>query len=226
MIYFFSDNHYGAYPGRRIYESLPDELRQSIIFTVDHWDILENGEWEKDCELLILHMIGDTCGQPHPGSEAEKAIKKYCSRGGNILLLHGSSAAFWQWQWWRNVVGERWVRPNDPDGVCASYHPRAPYLLKTCKARHPLVSKLIEIELPEDEIYVALEHTAPSLSLMETTINEGTFVQCSETLTPWGGIILNFIPGHDPSVTTHPSIIKNITLFITYLNKSNDLSKD
>lgn len=219
MIYFFSDNHYNAKPGRHIYESLSDKLRKLIVFTEDDWGLLESGEWEKDCELLILHMIGATCGQPHPGTAAEKAVKKYCSRGGNILLLHGSSAAFWQWPWWRIIVGERWVRPDDPDGVIASYHPKAPYTLKVCKTRHPLISKLIEIELPEDEIYVALEHTAPSLPLMETTIKEGTFVQCCETSSPWGGIILSFIPGHDPSVTTHPDVIKNITSLIAYLRK-------
>ena len=37
-----------------------------------------------------------------------------------LLLLHGSSAAFWHWDWWRRIVGYRWVRGNDPDGIPAS----------------------------------------------------------------------------------------------------------
>ena len=117
MNYFFADDHYGVNPGRHIFELLPEDFRRETVFTENEWSLLESGEWEKDCELLVLHMIAGTCGQPMPGPGAEKAVRAYCERGGDLLLLHGSSAAFWGWDWWRGMVGLRWVRPEDPDGI-------------------------------------------------------------------------------------------------------------
>ena len=107
MIYFFADNHYGVHPGKVIYEHLPVELKEKITFFNDEWEPLEHSDWNRDCELLILNMIGATCDQPHPGADAEKRVRSYLERGGDVLLLHGSSAAFWMWDWWRPLVGER-----------------------------------------------------------------------------------------------------------------------
>ena len=166
---------------------------------------------------LILNMIGGTCNQPHPGPDAEKRVRSYLERGGSILLLHGSSAAFWQWDWWRRLPGERWVRPNDPDGVASSTHPRRPYTVRVSKSRHLLTSRLKEMELPEDEIYINLENTCPCMRLMETHIEEGTFVQCCEAATPWGGKLISFIPGHKPEVTADPVLIANIVTLIDHL---------
>ena len=135
------------------------------------------------------------------------------------LLLHGSSAAFWEWDWWRRLPGERWVRPNDPDGVEASTHPRKPYTVRISKTRHELASKLSAMELPEDEIYTNLENTCPCMRLMETHIEEGTFVQCCEAVSPWGGKVLSFIPGHDPAVTSNPVLIRNIATIMDYLQE-------
>ena len=135
MIYFFADNHYGVHPGKVIYEHLPVELKEKITFFNDEWEPLEHSDWNRDCELLILNMIGATCDQPHPGADAEKRVRSYLERGGDVLLLHGSSAAFWMWDWWRPLVGERWVRPNDPDGMEASTHPKKPYLVTRSKTR-------------------------------------------------------------------------------------------
>ena len=72
MIYFFADNHYGVFPGKVIYEHLPEKLRTRILFYCDEWAALEHSDWDSDCELLILNMIGGTCDQPHPGMDAEK----------------------------------------------------------------------------------------------------------------------------------------------------------
>ena len=117
MIYFFADDHYNAHCGKNIFEHLPEQIRKKTVFAENDWTILESGKWLDDCELLILNLIGTTCNLPHPGQGAEQAVRSWCERGGNILLLHGSSAAFWQWDWWRKIVGFRWVRPGDPDGV-------------------------------------------------------------------------------------------------------------
>ena len=217
MIYFFADDHYDAHPGRVIFEHLPEELKSKTAFYENEWDVLEHGDWDRDCELMIVNMIGATCGQPHPGAEAEKRVRRYLERGGSALLLHGSSAAFWMWDWWRPLVGERWVRPNDPDGTPASTHPKKPCFVKRSVTRHALARKLREMDLPEDEIYTNLENTCPCMRLMETHIEEGTFVQCCEALTPWGGKLVSFIPGHYPPVTSHPDMIANVATIVNYL---------
>ena len=49
---------------------------------------------------------------------------------------------------------------------------------------------------------------------MNTTISTGTFPQCTESATPWGGRVINFLPGHDKSVTRHPDFIANVKLLI------------
>ena len=217
MIYFFADNHYGVNPGKVIFENLPAEWQQKITFREDDWSLLENSNWEDDCELLILNMIGATCNLPHPGPEAEKRVRRYLEKGGNALLLHGSSAAFWQWDWWRQIVGLRWVRPNDPDNVAKSTHPKKPFSLRLCKSRHPLSSKLVPFELDTDEIYIELEQVSPIMTLMDTFIEEGVYPQCFETATPWNGKFVSFLPGHFTHATGNEQLIANIAEIIKYL---------
>ena len=222
MICFFSDNHYNAFPGKNIFGALPEERKKNIVFRCDDWKLLESGVWEKDCGLLILNMIGGTCGQPHPGPGAEQAVRRYCLRGGNMLLLHGSSAAFWQWDWWRKIVGLRWVRPGDPDGAVPSTHPKEPYTVEIAKTRHALAKKLRPLNLPEDEIYTELEQTSPIEILMTTKISGGTFPQAYETATPWGGRVIGFLPGHGPQVTRDPDVLYDILVLIdSLLEKKN-----
>ena len=217
MIYFFADDHYKVHPGKNIFEHLPAKTKERITFVENEWDLLESGKWLNDCELLVLNMIGATCNLPHPGAEAEKAVRSWCEKGGNILMLHGSSAAFWQWEWWRRIVGLRWVRPNDPDQVEHSTHPVKPYSLRITKNRHPLTPRLIPFELDADEIYINLEQVSPVMVLMDTFIEEGVFPQCFETVSPWGGKLVSFIPGHSPASTAHDALIRNIDAIIAYL---------
>jgi hypothetical protein len=217
MIYFFADDHYGVNPGKVLVEHLPEEWKNRISFQENDWTLLESGTWLGDCELLILNLIGTTCNLPHPGEGAERSVREWYEKGGNILLLHGASAAFWQWDWWRKIPGYRWVRPGDPDGVKPSTHPVKPYRVVPCKTRHPLISVLKEMDFPEDEIYTDLENTNPVFHLMETAIPEGTFVQCCETVSPSGGKIVSFLPGHSPAVTDDPVFVQNITALIQYL---------
>ena len=219
MIYFFADNHYGAHPGKVIFEHLPETYRKNIQFHEDDWTVMENTDWNQDCQLMILNMIGATCDLPHPGPEAEKRVRAYLENGGSMLLLHGSSAAFWQWDWWRELPGERWVRPGDPDGVVPSCHPKKPYTVNVSKTRHPLAKLLKPIDFPTDEIYTNLENTCPYMRLMDTHIEEGTFVQCCEAVTPWGGKLVSFIPGHDAVATSNPLLIENLITIIDYLTK-------
>ncbi len=220
MICFFSDNHYGSHAGRNIYEKLPDGLKRKTLFQEDDWALLESGCWEKDCDLLVLHLIGTTCGLPHPGSGAEKAVRRYVERGGDILLLHGSSAAFWEWDWWRKIVGLRWVRPNDPDGAPASTHP-----VFACKVEpvetpnHKLSGILRPFELGEDEVYIHLQEVSP-VSLLMTVSREGEiFPQACETTTSYGGRIFSFIPGHKPESVAAPGLVENIVTILNYLTE-------
>lgn len=223
MIWFFSDDHFGAHPGKTVFDRLPEEWKEKISFHENDFSLLESGQWLENCELLILNMIGSTCNLPHPGIHAEKSVKTWCEKGGNILLIHGSSAAFWQWDWWRKIQNIRWVRPDDPDGAKASTHPVKPYKVTLCKTRHILLSRLQEMTLPEDEIYTELENVNPFYPLMETHIEEGTFIQCCESLTPWKGKLVNFLPGHSKSVTENPLFIQNILTLIQYLYREKSI---
>lgn len=212
MIYFVADNHYNARPGFTQYERLRDHFE--IRFAEDNWQLLTELE---DCSLLILNMISDTCDLLPPDEECEKSVRRYCESGRNLLLLHGSSAAFWHWPWWREIVGMRWVRPNDPDGVPPSVHPVAPYHVAVSKSRHPLTKLLVPMDLPEDEIYTELEYTNPIIPLMETRLSSGTFIQCCQCATPWGGSIINFLPGHKPEAAGHPQLVANLQTLVRHL---------
>jgi len=216
MILFAADNHYDAHPGKAVYSKLKPEFPE-MKFYEDDWSCFERFDLVKECDLLILNMIADTCNVAPPDEQAEIAVRAYCENGGNLLFLHGGSAAFWPWDWWRSIVGFRWVRGNDPDGMQPSTHPKRPYKVTISKCRHELCDSLVEMDLPEDEIYINLEQTCPVTTIMETTTDEGTFPQCHENLTPWGGKIIGFIPGHSPQVTQLPALIDNITVLINYL---------
>lgn len=217
MIYFFADSHFDKHCGLKLFEQFPEQLKQRTVFTENSWEILENGQWDQDCELLILNMIGTTCGQPHAGCNAEAAVKRYVERGGNILMLHGSSAAFWQWAWWREICGFRWVRPNDPDNIERSVHPVRTFTTSVAKSRHRLISELEEFTLADDEIYIRCEQTLPMTVLMETHTEEGIFPQCVECLTSYGGKEIIFLPGHHVSSFENKAFIRNNFVLIDYL---------
>ncbi len=217
MICFFADSHFDKHCGLKLYEQFPAELAARTIFTENQWDILESGEWERDCELLILNMIATTCGQPHAGAGAEAAVKRYVERGGNILMLHGSSAAFWQWQWWRDICGFRWVRPNDPDNVERSIHPVRTFTTTVAKSRHVLSGKLKDFTLENDEIYIKCEQMLPMTVLMETHTDEGIYPQCVECITPCGGTEVIFLPGHREESFSNADFIADNFILIDYL---------
>jgi len=217
MIYFFADDHFNRNCGRKIFNAMPEDLKKRTVFTENRIDMLNDGAWEKDCELLILHLIGGTCGNPPASETAEKALHRYLDRGGNMLLLHGSSAAFWHWDWWRKICGLRWVRPGDPDGVEKSVHPVQPFKVNVAKCRHELCRKLLPMDLPCDEIYIHLEQTNPVTVFMETIVNGETFPQCFETVNERGGKYLTFLPGHNPEAFEVPEVHKNIAELIRYL---------
>lgn len=212
MIYFLADDHYDAHPGAALYEALRD--RFEVAFYENDLSALADKEFAGKCDLLILNMIADTCGQPLAGPEMERNVRAFVEAGKPLLLLHGSSAAFWHWEWWRGIVGFRWVRGNDPDGVAASTHPTRPYRVDVSKCRHPLCKVLQPMDLPQDEIYTRLEQVNPAMVLMETTTQEGTFAQCWENVMPWGGRVIGFLPGHRKEVVQDPTLVENAARLI------------
>ena len=190
------------------------ELRDRTVFTENEWDLLESGRWVDDCELLILHCIAGTCGQPLPSSGAETAVTAYLTRGGNVLLLHGSSAAFWHWAWWRRIVGLRWVRPNDPDGVMPSSHPHSPCQVVPVPSEHSLSEVLKPFELEDDEVYIDLQEEGAVTVLMITQVAGKTYPQCFETQTASGSRIVSFLPGHLEANVRNPILAADVALLV------------
>ena len=215
MILFVADNHYGTHAGKTLFKCL--ERDYEICFHEDDWQCLEKANLADQYDLMILHLIGGTCNIPAPSPVAEQRVRDYLQAGKPVFLLHGSSAAFWQCAWWRSIVGLRWVRKNDPDGFTPSSHPVRPYLVEVAKSRHPLCQKLQAVPQPTDEIYVGLEQSCPTINLMTTTIEEGTFPMSYETITPWGGKIVTYLPGHAPEAVRHPGNVANCRSIIKYL---------
>lgn len=213
MIAFVSDDHYGAHPGRNGFEAVSG-VYPEMIFTENDWSVFTRPGFPEQCELLILNMIAGTCGVPAPDAPQADAVRAYCQSGKPLLLLHGASAAFWPFAWWRRNCGLRWVRPEDPDGVEPSCHPIEPYRVTVSKVRSPLAARLCDMTLPEDEIYTRLEQTAPLLTLMETTLSAGTFPQCVESVNEWGGRVIGFLPGHRSAVTRNETYLANLKTLI------------
>ena len=215
MILFAADRHYDTHPGKALYEEIVGSY--DVDFYEEDWSCFEQADIKGKYDLIMLNMISGCCDVPSPTERGENNVRAYLEAGGNFLLLHGASAAFWNCDWWRPVVGYRWVRGNDPDGFPSSTHPRRPYTLKVSKCRHPLCRELQEVELPEDELYINMEQTCPAMTLMETTTDEGTFPQCYEASTPWGGIIIGYIPGHGAQVVQLDEMVANCRNLVDYL---------
>ncbi len=215
MILFLADSHYGTHAGRALYECIKDDYE--IEFVENECRCLESGGLHDRYQLLILNMIAGCCNLSMPSHDAESAVRSFVEKGGNLLLLHGGSAAFWECDWWRRIVGFRWVRGEDEDGFPPSTHPVRPYTVKVAKSRHPLCRKLRNMDLPEDEIYINLEQTVPTTTLMETVTDEGTFPMCYETITQWGGRILGYLPGHNPDVIRRRDNVANCRVLIDEL---------
>lgn len=223
MILFAADRHYDAHCGRTLREAIRPHY--DIEFFEDDWTCFERDDLARRYELIVLNMIAGSCDVPFPGPEAERGVRAWAEAGGAFLLLHGSSAAFWHWDWWRPIVGFRWVRGNDPDGVVPSTHPHRPCRLRRAKTRHRLVSRLLELDLPEDEIYIRLEQTCPTMTLLETATDEGVFPVCHENRTPWGGRVLGYTPGHRPEVVASEGMVANCRVLIDDLLANGDRAR-
>jgi hypothetical protein len=215
MILFAADRHYNQHSGKALYDVIGNDY--AMDFYEDDWRCFEDPALAEKYDLMILNLIGGTCDVDAPTPAQVSNVRSYLEVGKPLLLLHGASAAFWDHAWWREIVGYRWVRPHDPDGFESSYHPKEPYSIRVSKTRHPLCKALQNIDFPKDEIYLALEQTCPTITLMETKVEQGTFPMCYETISPWGGKIVGYLPGHLPEVVQLPENVANSRVLIDYL---------
>ena len=211
MILFLADNHYSNHPGRHIYEKIRG--RFEIFFAED--DLSPLAEDLSQYELIVLNVIPGTPNSELPDEAMEANIKAYVDSGKPLLLLHGSSALLPHLQWWRDMVGMRWVRGTDPWGVKNSTHPNEPFEVVRTKCSHPLIEKLVDFNA-DDELYIKLEHTAPVLPLMEASWGSRSWTQCYICSTPTGGRLGAFIPGHRQDVVQSAVVIENICILINW----------
>lgn len=213
-ILFLADNHYGTYCGRAVYTALQADYDGDLLED-DYGDKLADLDYSA-YGMLVTWAIGDTPGAPHAPATAAAPLRAWLSQGVPMVLLHGGSASFWQWDWWRELVGYRWVRKSDADGFSPSVHPIVPYELLPVKGRHPLCPRLEAFAVPQDELYIELEETRPVQRLLEATHAGRSYAQAWATSNPWGGTVLGYLPGHDPAVAASGPNLANIRTLLDY----------
>ena len=74
MILFAADDHFNTSPGRNTYEEIAGDYPQ-MKFVENDWSCFTACDLAKECDLLILNMIADTCGLPIPDGKAAGAGK-------------------------------------------------------------------------------------------------------------------------------------------------------
>ena len=216
MILFLADNHYGNHPGRNIY----DQLKNRGDFDFHEDDLTPLASDLSAYDLLMLNVIPETPGSAVLDATMIANVKSYLESGKPLFLLHGSSALIPQEAWWRDMVGLRWVRGNDPWGVPASTHPKDPFTVALTKSNHPLINELREFEA-DDELYIQLEHTAPIHTLMQASWDGKSWPQCYVSTTIGGGKLAAFIPGHRKDIVESDGVIENVNTIIQWcLEKS------
>jgi hypothetical protein len=214
-ILFLADDHFGSLGGRRLKEALDDKFDFSFHENGDYVEYLKKADFSNH-SALVTCAIGDTCGVPHAPAECEEAFREWLETGVPVVLLHGGSATFWKWSWWRRLVGLRWVRGNDPDGIEPSYHPVEPYPIKATQSSHPLAAKLTPFDAPKDEIYLKLEKTQPLEVLLETEFEGTRYPLAHASKSQFGNPVYGYLPGHHPEVVLHPANLANVEAIIRH----------
>jgi hypothetical protein len=214
-IFFAADNHYGTHSGKILYDIIKDDF--NIDFYEDNWNGFSQNNFAYKYDLVILNMISGTSNVPSPSLQNIKNFVSYLQQGMPVFLLHESNAAFWQWSWWRNIVGFRCVKEDDPEGTDASASSICSYKIKKCKTIHPLRKKLNSIKFPSDELHTKLEQTCPAITIMEAILEEKNYPVCYETTTQWLGKVINYLPGHNAKTIKIPENIENCKTIINWL---------
>lgn len=208
---FLTDNHANN-AARSLGDSLKDDY--SIDIFESDWSTVPADITGYD--ILLVSIIAGCDGNAQPGEELAQTVKHYLDAAKPLLILHGGSAAFPNHPWWRQLVGYRWVRKNDPAGQPASVHPIRRLEARLCDVAHPLASKLKPFTVETEEIYTQLEKTAPSVILMDCECDGRTWPQVYISKSQDGGRVAGFIPGHHASTLLMPSVQHNIRALVNY----------
>ena len=215
---FLSDNHYKSYGGRALAAALSHDFEFEFLEDDygDHLSKLNLGKFD----LLVTSAVGGTPGAPHAPLEVESRVRQWLESGVPIVLIHGGSATFWKWAWWRRMVGLRWVRCNDPDNVLPSSHPITAYSLSRASEGDTAEPRLEPMDVPEDELYINLETTRPFRVLLETNFKGQTFPQAYVSSGPNERTVLGYLPGHRSDLAGHPTTVENISRLIRFASAS------
>lgn len=210
----FADRHYDAYPGRRQAELLRPLC--DLIYIEEDYPALIAAIQAHPGAILAFNSIVGTPGNLTVPDSVEAPLRSHLESGAPLWLLHGGSSAFWVWGWWRQLMPLRWVRNGDPDNAPVSTHPLIPLCLTPTTLALECLPELTELHLPVDENYIKLAVQQPFTTWL-TTINDGVvYPQAYSSITPWGGALHGFIPGHMAEVLSHPGYIALFNSIATY----------
>ena len=198
VIIFFADRHFGSFVGKVQAEILSEFSR--VVYIEEDYGLLVEALGEHPESILAVNAITATPGNETLPAEAEAPIKAHLERGNDLWVLHGASAAFWPWKWWRDLMKIRWVRNNDPDGAEPSWHPVEPYLLSVTEQGAVAVQSLENLKVPKDELYVALAEEPGAEVWMTASYDGHAWPQVYTFPSAWNSNVRGWIPGHDPEV--------------------------
>ncbi len=194
----FADRHYGTHAGRWIAGHLSDLT--DVVFVEEDYDALIRAIHDRPGEALAFHAIFATPGNESMPPEMESVIRTHLDGGADVWILHGGSAAFWPWTWWRQLMRVRWVRKDDEDVSTPSWHPVIPYRIEVTDTGEARCPGLESLDLPEDELYVNL-HQSGDIETWMTAEYEGVaWPQVYTHPGLSGGTVYGWIPGHKPEV--------------------------
>lgn len=210
---FFADRHYDARCGQ-IQAELLDDLADIHFIEEDYGTLntcLERHAGDPHA-VLALNAITGTPGNLEPDPATEPLVKAHLEAGKDLWVLHGSSAAFWPWSWWRELMRLRWVRGEDPDGMPASCHPIVPFNLEPTDAGRTAIPGLSSCPVPEDELYINLEDKGDYEAWMTVEHDGRRWPQAYRYRSPWNGWICGWIPGHREEAIRSEGMTKTLRM--------------
>ncbi len=214
----FADRHYDSFPGRT-QAALLRPLCE-LTYIEEDYSALIAALAAQPGAILAVNSIAATPGNLTVPSELEAPLRAHLAAKAPLWILHGGSAAFWPWAWWRQLMPLRWVRNGDPDNAPVSTHPVVPLLLTPTAFARAQLPALTEVQLPVDENYIQLAEQQPFDTWLTTTFDGVVYPQAYSATTPWGGALHGFIPGHKPESLAHPDYAKTFTTLATHWLRS------
>lgn len=213
-VIYFADRHYDAFPGRA-QAALLKPLCDLVYIEEDYAALIDALRNWPDATLAFNSILG-TPGNLTAPAGLEEPLRNHINRGAALWILHGGSAAFWPWSWWRQLMPLRWVRNADPDNPTPSIHPVVPFIITPTAYALEQLPALREVSLPTDEIYIRLAAQHPFDTLLSTCYDGVIYPQAYSARTPSGGALHGFLPGHKAECLTNADYISTFTTLAGY----------